>query len=170
MNTKEDRMVPKIKKILYATDLSESARYAFGHAADLAQKYDAMITMLYVIEDISHTAEIHVREIMGTEKWKQLKADKMNYLKEKMTSRIEDFCREMNSHIDSCRLLVEDIRITHGNPTEEILNISKEIQADMIVMGTHGYNILKDALIGGTARKVVRNSEIPVLTIRLPRK
>lgn len=36
-------MVPKIKKILYATDMSEHARYAFSYAADLAQRYAASI-------------------------------------------------------------------------------------------------------------------------------
>lgn len=163
-------MIPKIKKILYATDLSENARYAFGYAADLAQKYDAMITFLYVMEDISHIAEIQVKDMVGAEKWEQLKLEKLDYFKQKIKSRIEAFCQEMDSQIDSCRLLIEGIRIIKGNPTEQILAVSKDIQADMIVMGHHGYNILKDALIGGTAKKIVRNSEIPVLVVRLPKK
>lgn len=166
---KEDRMVPKIKKILYATDLSESARHAFSYAADLAQRYDAMITIIYVMENISQAVEFQIRDMLGKEKWGQLKSEKHDFLVKKIKSRLEDFCQEMDSQIDSCRLLVEDIRITKGNPSEEILNTSKDINADMIVMGSYGYNILKGALLGGTARKVVRNSEIPVLVIRLPK-
>jgi nucleotide-binding universal stress UspA family protein len=94
----------------------------------------------------------------------------MNYLTQQIKSRIEDFCAEMESHIDSCRLLVEDIRISKGNPGEEILNASKKIGADMIVMGNYGHNIIQEALIGGSARTVVKNSEVPVLLIRLPKK
>ncbi|MCP3876667.1 MAG: universal stress protein, partial [Desulfobacteraceae bacterium] len=56
-----------------------------------------------------------------------------------------------------------------GNPTEEILVTSKNIKADMIVMGSYGHNILQGALLGGTARKVVQTSEKPVLVIRLPK-
>ena len=41
-------MIPEIKKILYTTDLSQNARYAFGYAASLANRYDAGITILHV--------------------------------------------------------------------------------------------------------------------------
>lgn len=160
----------KIKKILYATDLSESARYAFGYAADLADKYEADITILYVIENLPHVSEIQVRDLLGAEKWEELKQQKQTYLTEKIRARVEDFCTEMSSVHDSCRMLGEDIRIQKGNPQEVILETSQQMEADLIVMGTHGYNILKDALIGGTARKVVQKSKIPVLVIRLPEK
>ncbi|WP_300460298.1 universal stress protein [Desulfobacula sp.] len=162
-------MVPDIKKILYATDLSESARYAFAYAADLAQRYDAMMTILYVMENMNHTVEIQIKDMMGQEEWDRLKSEKSDFLTQQIRSRLESFCQEMDSQIDSCRLLVEDIRITKGNPTEEILNLSKQMDADMIVMGSYGHNILLDSLIGGTARKVVKNSQIPVLVIRLPK-
>ena len=46
-------MLPNIKMILYATDLSESARHAFGYAASLADRYGAKIVILHVIEDFS---------------------------------------------------------------------------------------------------------------------
>jgi len=163
-------MVPEIKKILYATDLSESARHAFGYAADLAQRYGAMMTILYVMENMSHLVENEVKETIGQKEWDKLKFERLNYVTEKTKARLEDFCREMNSEIDSCRLLVEDILVIRGNPPEEIINVSKEINADMIVMGSYGHNILQDAFIGGTARKVVKQSEKPVLVVRLPKK
>jgi len=46
-------IVPQIKKILYATDLSENARYAFAYAASLANQYGAGVTILHVLEDPS---------------------------------------------------------------------------------------------------------------------
>jgi len=163
-------MVPKIKKILYATDLSETAKYAFSYAADQAKHYDAMITIVYVMENMNPMIENQVKDMVGKEKWESLKLEKMSYLTQQIKSRIEDFCAEMESHIDSCRLLVEDIRISKGNPGEEILNTSKEIGADMIVMGNYGHNIIQEALIGGSARTVVKNSDVPVLLIRLPKE
>ncbi len=163
-------MTPEINKILYATDLSENARYAFGYAADLSEKYNAAITILYVMENLNHTSEVQVSEMVGPEIWKELKQQKQEYLAQKIQTRVEDFCKEMSSIHDSCKFLGEDIRIKKGNPQEVILETSVEMGADLIVMGTHGYNILKDALIGGTARKVVKKSEIPVMVIRLPKK
>ena len=163
-------MVSNIKKILYPTDLSENAKHAFRYAADLALKYDAMITILYVIEDMNYTVEFQVRGMLGAKEWDLVKAEKRDHLTQKIKAKIEDFCQLMDSKIDSCRLLVEDIQIVNGNPTEEIFNTAKDINADMIVMGSYGYNVLLDALIGGTTKKVVKNSEIPVLVVKLPKE
>ena len=163
-------MIPEINKILYATDLSENARYAFGYAADLAAKYKATLTILYVMENLNHTSEVQVGEIVGPETWEKLKRKKQEYLIQKIQDRLETFCTEMATRHDACQLLGQTIRIERGNPQEVILETSRQMGADLIVMGTHGYNILKDALIGGTARKVVRNSEVPVMVIRLPKK
>lgn len=163
-------MIPDINKILYATDLSESARHAFGYAADLAAKYKATLTILYVMENLNYTSEVQVGEMVGRKTWEELKRKKLEYLVQKIQARVETFCTEMATRHDSYQLLGQNILIERGNPQEIILETSQLIGADLIVMGTHGYNILKDALIGGTARKVVRNSEVPVLVIRLPKK
>ena len=47
-------MIPEIKKILYTTDLSANARFAFSYAASLANRYDAGITILHILEEIPH--------------------------------------------------------------------------------------------------------------------
>lgn len=163
-------MIPKIKKILYATDLSESARHAFGYAADLAVKYEATLTILYVMENLNYTSEVQVSEMVGPEIWENLKRQKQEYLTQKIQARVENFCKEMSALYDSCQFLDQNIRIEKGSPQEVILETSRQMGADLIVMGTHGYNMLKDAILGGTARKVVRNSEVPVMVIRLPKK
>ena len=163
-------MIPDINKILYATDLSESARYAFGYAADLAAKYKATLTILYVMENLNYTSEVQVGEMVGRKTWEELKRQKQEYLVQKIQARVKTFCTEMATRHDSYQLLGQNILIERGNPQEVILETSQKMGTDLIVMGTHGYNILKDALIGGTARKVVRNSEVPVMVIRLPQK
>ncbi len=159
-------MVPKIKKILYATDLSDSAGHAFGYAADLAQRYDAMMTVLYVMENMSYIVEAQVKETLGQKQWDRLTSEKLDYVTQKIESSLKKFCQEE----DPPRHLVEDILVTRGIPPEKILSTSKNINADMIVMGSYGHNILENVLIGSTARKVVRHSEIPVLVIRLPKE
>ena len=161
-------MVPNIKTILYATDLSETARYAFGYANDLARKYDAQITILYVVENINQTVEIQISEMVGHEKWKQIKEEKQKNLIQQIKNKVENFCHEMDSEYDSCRLVLEDVKVKKGVPSEEILKLSKEINADLIVMGSHGYSLLNDFFIGSTARTVVKKSKKPVLTIQLP--
>lgn len=161
-------MIPKITKILYATDLSENAKFAFGYAAEMARRYDAKLTILSVMEALTEQAELQIRQMMGKDNWDALKKEKQEESKTIIQSRVEEFCKEMNEKMDACDLIDPDIVIKNGIPYEEILKVSSDMNADMIVMGTHGYNVLEDSLIGGTARRIVKDSSIPVLIIRLP--
>ena len=54
-----------------------------------------------------------------------------------------------------------------GIPYDEIIKKGEEIEADVIVLGTHGRTGLDHMLFGSTAEKVVRKSSIPVLTVRI---
>lgn len=56
-----------------------------------------------------------------------------------------------------------------GTPWHDILDKSKELQADLIVMGTHGRRGFNHMLMGSVAEKVVRLAEAPVLTVHGPR-
>ena len=163
-------MIPKIKRILYATDLSENARYAFGYAADLAEKHNAQITIISVIESFSPNSESRVKDMMGIEKWEELKSKYSKASVEKIKERVSDFCKEMDEQIDSCSLMVDDIRVSKGTPHAEILKTAKDINADMIVIGTYGHNLFQNSRIGNTARQLVKDSKMPVLVIRLPEK
>jgi nucleotide-binding universal stress UspA family protein len=59
------------------------------------------------------------------------------------------------------------IRLGTREPVREILGEALNISADLIVIGTHGYNGIKRFLLGGTAERVVRHAHCPVLVARL---
>ncbi len=161
-------MLPKIETILYATDMSKNARHAFAYAADMADRHDARITILNVIETLTQSADVMITDILGEKEWKELRESNRRLLEEKIKGRLEDFCVEMGSQLNECKFLVDKVEVRHGAPFEEILKLADEIEADMIVLGTHGHGVIADALIGGTTRRVVRRSKRPVLVIRLP--
>lgn len=161
-------MVPEIKKILYATDLSDNARYAFSYAASMADRYDAQVTVLHVLEDVSTAFNMHITSYMGERQWSQLQVEKEGALLDTITERLNDFCSEAREEMDECKFIVEKILTVKGNPAEEILTQAEVNDADVIVMGTRGYGVFKDALMGGTARRVVRRSDKPVMVVRLP--
>lgn len=81
----------------------------------------------------------------------------------------EETCR------DSFRKAVYPLRVTDatfavvfGDPAREIVDRAREIQADLVVMGTHGRTGLKRLLLGSVAEKVLRLAPCPVLM--LPRQ
>ena len=47
-------MIPEIKKILYATDLTKNSTYAFFYAVDMARRYNASIVILHSIEHVRY--------------------------------------------------------------------------------------------------------------------
>jgi nucleotide-binding universal stress UspA family protein len=62
--------------------------------------------------------------------------------------------------------LLHEIVIRAGSPAAEIIRAADELGADLIVMATHGRTGIGHLLVGSVAERVVRESELPVLTVR----
>jgi nucleotide-binding universal stress UspA family protein len=161
-------MIPEIKKILYTTDLSESARYAFSYAASLANRYNAGITILHVLEDISPTTDNLVLNIIGKEKWNELRSNNEKEVLDTLKSRLTQFCDDVQAELPSCPFITDEVKVKIGRPVEEILHEVEENNYDMVIMGAHGHSALADAVMGSVSRRVVRRCKKPVLVIRLP--
>ena len=161
-------MIPEIKKILYTTDLSENARYAFGYAASIANRFGAGITILNVIEEVSHYSNSLVMNIIGAEKWKELKKANEKEVFNTVKGRVEKFCEDVAGELPNCPFITDEIIVKIGNPVDEIMKQAKAADYDLIVMGAHGHGIVAGAVMGSTSRRVLRRCKKPVLVIRLP--
>ncbi len=169
-------LLPKveIKKILYPTDLSQSARYAFAYAVSLADHYRASITLLHVL----YEAPEYVGSIIGIDKLAEIKRQQYAEAREALIGKrrenvivkeiLDKFCEEVKADQNLPNVVTDEILVRKGNPVEEILNTAADRNCDLIVMGTHGHGGFADAMIGSTARRVLRRSRIPVFTVRLP--
>lgn len=159
-------MLPQIRTILYATDLSESARRAAAYAALLAHRFEAVMTALYVIEELPVTGKSLVLDYIGEEQWNALQAKKRAEYEKNLNRQIRDFCRETGDEMPECPMRVDNIRIRDGNPATVIVREAAEF--DHVVIGTHGRNFMAETLLGNTARRVVRRCPVPVTVVRLP--
>lgn len=153
-------MIPKIKKILYATDLSANANFAFGYAVTLAKSNQAKLSIINVYE--KHVTQANI----------SMRSSNFETAKERLTEKIKTdlavyFEKEK---VEGCQYdqLIGDIYVSTGLPVDEILSRATNNDYDLIVMGTHGHGSLFSALMGSTARKMVQYSEVPVLVVRLP--
>ena len=61
-----------------------------------------------------------------------------------------------------------ELRLGHGLPAEAILRACAELQADLLIMGTHGRTGLKRLLMGSVAEEVLRHAKTPVMVVRAP--
>jgi nucleotide-binding universal stress UspA family protein len=156
-------MIPQIKKILYATDLSKNSSYAFLFATDMARKRDARIVILHVLERIPPYAEAYTGMIIEMEQKKQ------GEIVEEVKKRLQGFCKKAEAQIGPpCVELVSKILVPVGHPPNEILNAADEESCDMIVLGTHGKGFLAHTFLGSVSKAVLHRSRKPVLVIPLP--
>ncbi len=159
-------MLPTIQTILYATDLSDNSRLAFNYAASLAMRYEAKLLILHVFEPVHPNTHVLLSSSMGESEWVHLQAGYEKGLADNLGLTIGRFCSNLQTSMEAVHLDSEGLMIRRGTPVEEILTTAREARADLIVMGTHGYGMVKDALMGGTARRLVRRSDIPVMVVR----
>jgi len=162
----------KIKSILYATDLSESAKPALSWAISLAEQYDATISIIHIIpdmiEEISASMGYDLSAHYNMDELKDLNKEGQNDAKDAIKERIKSVCDEKKDEFPSCQLDFNKIIIKAGHPVQGIIEAANEGNFDIVVMGTHGHGFIDNLLLGSVARGVVQKCTVPVLTIRLP--
>ncbi|MCK5516099.1 MAG: universal stress protein [Desulfobulbaceae bacterium] len=153
----------KISKILYATDLSETARAAMIWARSLADKYDADITIIHVIPQLYKDLDR-----FGSDRHGPSLNDERSKAVDIKKEEILSVCKERLKDLPNCQITLDNILVKAGQPVQEILSTIHRGNYDMVVMGTHGQGKISKLLLGSVARGVVDESKVPVLTIRLP--
>ena len=156
-------MVPQVKKILYATDLSKNSSYAFLYATDLARRYDATILILHVVQSFPVYIDPYVGIPVHVEQKEQRE------IVEEIKKYLQEFCRKAEAQIGPpCVSLVTKILVPRGHPPEEILNAADEEGCDAIVLGTHGKGFLAHTFLGSVSNAVLHRTRKPVFIIPLP--
>ena len=153
-----------IQKILYATDLSETAREAMKWTKDLAAKHEAEVTIIHVIPD-SVSKEL---ASFGADRTAPSIDKERRDLIDTKKEEILRICQERQKDHPDCKIDLDHILVKIGHPVHEILATVENGNFDMVVMGTRGKGLIKKLLIGSVARQIVELCTVPVLTVRLP--
>jgi nucleotide-binding universal stress UspA family protein len=167
----------EIKKILYATDLSESAIHAFAYAVSLANLYNAGITILHVLYDDPNKNAM-IQNMLRKDQWEEIKKRHYEEARNQFIGKkrenvaikevIHTFAENVRKEADNQDFMTDEILIERGIAEDKILAVAEKMNCDIIVMGSHGHKGIVEAMLGSTARRVVRRSQKPVLVIKLP--
>jgi nucleotide-binding universal stress UspA family protein len=163
-------MIPKIQRILYATDLSENSAYAFRYAVNSAKKHDANIIILHVIEQMSPFTRALVDTYIDEEQRKKIHDEKMTYTMDRIRDRLQIFCDRELKDDPECVDKIESIEVVEGYPADEILKKADELNCDAIIMGTHGKGVISHTFLGSVAERVLHRARKPVFIIPLPKE
>jgi nucleotide-binding universal stress UspA family protein len=133
--------------ILIPTDGSEGTRGAIEHGIDLATKYGATLHTLYVVNTNVTVETTSAQTLAALEEIGQEAID------------------EVIQQAEAADVETIEGTVAQGVPHHAILDYVDEKDVDLVVMGTHGRTGLDRYLLGSVTEKVVRLSEVPVLTV-----
>jgi nucleotide-binding universal stress UspA family protein len=153
-----------ISTILYPTDLGDQTKPVFKHALALAKQYNANIIMLHVVEPMSDTAMAFISSYVSKEVTDKAQKETMVEILGKMKTRLKKFYEdECDAKEDFSP--VKEFLVVGGKPSEEILRVAEVDKADMIVMGKSTRKVRGIRVMGSTARRVSRMSNVPVMVV-----
>ena len=139
------------ESILVATDFSECSEQAVQYAFDLAAGLGATVHLVHVysLQGMLEAAWPTHEAIEDAEAFAERKLGELAKRHQSSGS-------------------VGQVRAYLGDPAESILRAAVDLDADMIVVGTHGRRGLKRLVLGSVAETVVRLAACPVVVIRQP--
>ncbi len=160
-------MLPRVNKILFATDLSENAQYACNFALSIAKDTGAEVHVLHVLEKLSSDIQIALRTYMLDKSQRNnLANERMSGAKQLLESQMKQ-CLLALDESDPVKSQVASIKILDSYPAEEILNKAEEIGVDLIVMGAHDRGV-QHTFLGSVTKSTLRRTHIPVMVVPLP--
>lgn len=162
-------MIPDIKKILYATDLSDNSAYALRYAMNSSIKHDAGIVILHVFQLITTTNRFALELYLDGEIRKKNFNERVSETIDRIRKRLKILCDKEFDGDTKYADRVASIEVCEGFPADEILKKADEFSCDAIVMGTHGKGPITNAFLGSTSKRVLGRTRKPVLIIPLPK-
>ncbi len=141
-----------LKRILFPTDFSAISGHASAYATSLAKAYGATLYVLHVVDLSLEGGGMYVPHISFDVLEKEEESEEAKQLKR--------YCAGLAYPAEK----LEPI-ICSGSPETEILRVSLEKTADIIVMGTAGEGGVGRLVYGSNTEHVMRNAHVPVLAI-----
>ncbi len=138
------------EQILVAVDGSDYALKAARTAADLARSLGQ--SRLYVV-----VAFEPIPDYLGEPFWEEAAAARMKKAEEILDAALKEI-GDVPGGVET--------EVLEGRPAEAILEVAKDRQVDLIVMGAQGQGTLSSLLLGSQSRKVINHAPCPVLIVR----
>jgi nucleotide-binding universal stress UspA family protein len=146
--------MPRVRRILFASDFSKASGKAFTTALTLAKANRATLTILHVIVPFT---PIVPEQYINTATWEQIDSQTRRWSQQQLARLTE---KAKKAGIRVAGLLLE------GDPAQQITRAARSKRADVLVVGTHGRTGLTKFFVGSVAGRVVATASCPVVTVR----
>ena len=142
----------KIQKILCPLDFSDVSQKLLDYSVSFAKTNKAKLVLLHVIDHPHLYDNYQILAITPAE------------ISEKLEKQAQ---KELSKIVNQIKNKIKvDMLVRNGKPFIEIIRSAKDIDADLVIIGSHGRSAIAHVLIGSTSEKVARKAPCPVLIFR----
>ena len=146
-------------KLLVPFDFSDTALNAFNQAITIAKKSNATIYLLHVVEELVY------RNVSDSRNYYDINLSQIDSLEKEIVEKAKVQLEILAEKARTENKLKIEVIITTGIVREQIINTVEKVNANLIVMGTHGTKGFVDFFVGSNTIRVISESKHPILTI-----
>lgn len=137
------RSYPRLRRILVPLDFSGKSRRALRYAAPVAARFGARLVLLHVVEDPGRDPKTAATRRLAAHR--RLRETALQFVPENQ---------------------IDQTVVREGNAAREIIETARLLDADLLTIAAESSASLSQLFKGSTARRVLRLSPCPVLTVR----
>jgi nucleotide-binding universal stress UspA family protein len=141
----------RLKRILVTTDFSAESKRALPYAAAIAKRLGSEVALLNVVEPPPRLSGLESVVLLQTG---DAAVGRVYGGLDALARRTFKTGTRVKTHVHT------------GKPFREIVNAARELDANLVIMATHGYGGLKHTFLGSTTERVIRHAPCPVLAVR----
>lgn len=142
-----------IKKIVCCTDFSKNSEAAFAAAVELAEKYEAKLSVVHVMPPV-------VNPLLIGDEWVLPEAPKKSLVLKLEDRMQQEYGARIGESLDY------ELVVLTGHVSSEILRHVEESDADLVVMGSYGASGMGLVLFGSVAKRVAHKAPCSVMIVR----
>ena len=144
----------ELRQILCPVDFSNLSAHALRYASMLARCENARLVVAYA-ESFSPPSYFTEGQLGELER----------QTRDAFRGADSALRRFVDAELDAEAASATEVRIVEAMPVDGIVRLTRDIKADLIVMGTHGRRGMNRLMLGSVAERLLRESEVPVLTV-----
>ena len=143
------------RSILFPTDFSEMADKALNYIEQLKEAGSQEVVLLHVIN----------RRIIDGLMRHEVLEEQLEHWQRKAKEVAQEALAEMKNRLERKGFAVK-LMVKTGYPADVILDVEKQVQPSLLVIGSHGRSNISDMLLGSVSDRVIRKSLYPVLVVK----
>ena len=145
--------MPRFRNILCPIDFEKNSIAALEIACELAEERGATIHLLHVARVPSQDMDVPL-PFDADPRWERAaRASLEQIARERLQGRVR-----------------YQVHVISGTPDDDVVRMAHELNAELVVMATHGRKGLSHFVLGSVAERVMREADCPVLTVRTKAK